>query len=320
MAFNIEKEIDAFSRKEISRQEFLAKGLAGGLSLTAATALLAGCTGSNNANTGSNPNAGIKAKNAYLGGDGSFARALKDGLRAATFNAAPYTFTDSSGNLTGFDAELFREASKRLGLLDKVKYTIGDWTNLIPSLHAKRLDFIFVDFHMTPEREAQVDFTGPMFFYGDDLVVRKGNPLNLHSWQDLAGHTVGALEGESYVDWLNKRKDLKGVKLYKDYNNEIQDLAAGRVDAIIGETPVVSYYLSQHTDAQIEAVPDYTPQSDLNDWTRWGVQQGAHDLNNAYTRVVDEMRVDGTMYKILSKYGMPAASLQYFKGMPKLGT
>ncbi len=244
-----------------------------------------------------------------VGGDGSFAKTWKDGLRILTTNDAPYNFKDSSGKMVGIDAEIVAETTKRLKF-PRVEYVEGPWESMVPNLQSNRGDLLQTNIHFTQQRAEVIDFTGPVYFYGDYLVVKKGNPLNLHKWEDLKGHSVGAIRGENYVDWLNKRGDLKEVKTYKTFDEEIADLAAGRTDAMIGDEVVYAYYLVQHPDAGIELAKDYVPQTDLADWTRFGVQKGAHDLANAYTRVLDEMRVDGTTAKILAKYGIDKHALQ----------
>ena len=309
MSFDIEGQMAALTRRQITRGQFIKAGLAAGLSMTTVGTLLAAC-GSSVASASNVPAA------AFVGGDGSLGKVLKDGFRVGTYIGAPYVIQTGSGRLTGIDGDIFYEVASRLNLADKVKLTIGQWDSMIPALHVGRIDFIMADFHETPERETQVDFTGPMFWYGDELAVQKGNPLNLHTWESLAGHTVGALRGESYVDYLNKRHDLKEVKTYTDFNTEIIDLEAGRVDALIEESPVLSYYMAQHPNANIERATGYLPQDPLGDWTRWGTHTGAHDLNNAITRITGDMQHDGTMWQILKKYGMPASSLQVFAGMP----
>lgn len=314
--FDVNEGLEAVNSGRLSRKAFLTRGAAAGVSTSVLATLLAACGGGSN-NSGKNGTPATSAVSGKLAGDGSLARVYKDGLKIGSSDDPPYNF-HQGGKLVGIDAELMQEAVKRMGI-SKVTYSFGVWDGLVPALQAKRFDVLQTDLHVTPERSQVIDFTGPLFWYGDGLVVPKGNPKNLHTFEGLAGHTVGALSGESYLDWLKQRHDLKGVKTYKTFNDEIQDLLAGRVDALIGETDVVGYYLSQHPDAKLELASGYRPKTDFGDWTRWGVQKGANDLANALTRVADEMRVDGTMWKILSKYGLPLESLQIFRGMPRTG-
>lgn len=257
--------------------------------------------------------------NAMLGGDGSFAKAVTSGLRVCTTNEAPSNWQDSaSGKWTGFDADMANEAISRLGI-KTVSYVIGPWDSMVPNLTSDRCDLLQTDIHWNPERAKIIDFTAPIFFYGDSLLLKKGNPLGLHTWEDLAGHSVGGQLGSNLVDMLNQRQteanDLSAVKTYKTWDELITDLSNGRLDAGFVDATVSGYYVVTHPDAQVELATGYIPQEDLSSWTRFGVQKGAYDLANAFSRVIDEMRVDGTLAAILEKYGMPQDGVQVFKGM-----
>lgn len=246
---------------------------------------------------------------AHQGGDGSFKRAMEQGITFGITNDAPYNWRDEqTGKRRGIDYDITMAAAQRLGLT-KISFSEGPWASMVPGLISKRFDYLITNIHLTPTRLQVIDFTIPVYFYADWLIVQKGNPKRLSTWASLKGHTVGAIRGENYVDWLDKRKDLAGVKVYKDFDEEIQDLSAGRVDAIIGDQPVYAWYLKSHPDARIELVRDYVPQSDLSDWTRYGVRKEDNDLNNAFSQVLAELKADGTLAAVMTRYGLSDRNL-----------
>jgi len=251
-----------------------------------------------------------------VGGDGSFDRVKQNGIKLGITNDQPYNWhPEGSQERKGIDYDIISEAMKRLGI-DKIEFVEGPWESMVPGLQSGRFDVLVTNIHKTEARVKVIDFTTPVYFYSDWLVVQKGNPKNLHKWEDLKGHSVGAIRGENYVDWLNKRGDLAEVKTYKTFDEEIADLAAGRVDAVIGDEPVYAWYLKQHPDYPIEIVPDYVPQSSLSDYTRFGIRKGDNDLNNMLSRTLDEMRADGTLLQLLQRYGLTQRALTL---MPQLG-
>jgi polar amino acid transport system substrate-binding protein len=168
--------------------------------------------------------------------------------------------------------------------------------------------------HVTPERIQVIDFSAPVFWYGDALFVPKGNPANVHSWADLAGKTVGVGLGVNYAEWLQKRTDLKALNTYKDAQQMAADLVAGRVDAVIAEDANFTGYLAQNKDLPIENVSDYVPQSDLSDWTRFGIRKGDNDFNNVFSRAIVEMLITGETLAILKKYGLGMRNLTAIPG------
>lgn len=292
----------------------------GALAISVALAVsLLGCTASASPSPQANTGGGNDNAGAMVGGDGSFKRAVDAGLRVCTTNEAPSNWQDSSSSKwVGFDADMANEAISRLGLT-KVTYVVGPWDSMVANLTSNRCDLLQTDIHWNPERAKIIDFTAPIFFYGDSLLVKKGNPLNLHTWADLKGHSVGGQLGSNLVDMLNARQskdnDLSAVQTYKTWDELITDLVNGRLDAGFVDASVSGYYIVTHPDTQVELATGYVPQEDLSSWTRFGVQKGAYDLANSFSRVIDEMRVDGTLATILEKYGMNQTGIQVFKGM-----
>src|SRR5215203_309783 len=48
---------------------------------------------------------------------------------------------------------------------------------------------------VTPDRLKAVSFTGPAWWYGPAIVVQKGNPQGLTSFEALKGKRIGAIAG-----------------------------------------------------------------------------------------------------------------------------
>ncbi len=251
----------------------------------------------------------------YVGGDGSYARYAKDGLRLGLIEAFPVNYTDpTTGQRTGWNTDLVLTALDRAGLT-KYEFVQGPWESMVPGLQSSRFDILTSDVHVTAERVKIIDFTTPVFWYGDGLFVPSGNPANVHSWADLAGKRVGVGLGVNYQDWLQKRDDLGELLAYKDQTETAADLVAGRVDVYVAEDANFTGFLKQNPNLPIESVPDYVPQSDLADWTRFGVRKDDRDLNNVLSHAFGEMFIDGTTLGILKKYGLGERNLFAIKGM-----
>lgn len=251
----------------------------------------------------------------YVGGDGSYAHYVKDGVRLGLIEAFPVNYTDpATGKRTGWNTDLINAALDKVGI-DKREFVDGPWESMVPGLQSSRFDVLASDVHVTPERIKIIDFTTPVFWYGDALFVPAGNPANVHSWADLAGHIVGVGLGTNYAEWLQQRTDLAQLNTYKDTTEAAADLVAGRVDAYIAEDTNFVAYLKQNPNLPIESVAGYVPQSNLSDWTRFGVRQSDKDFNNVLSRAFEEMYIDGTTLSILKKYGLGERNLFAVPGM-----
>ena len=85
--------------------------------------------------------------------------AAADKIYINGFDAAypPFSFIDKAGKPAGFDIDAVNWIAKEMGF--KVKHQPTDWAAIVPSLKAGKIDFIASGMSITPERQAQVNFT-----------------------------------------------------------------------------------------------------------------------------------------------------------------
>ncbi|MCI1114069.1 transporter substrate-binding domain-containing protein, partial [Stenotrophomonas maltophilia] len=72
-------------------------------------------------------------------------------------------------------------------------------------------DIITAGMYITPERAKEVAFANPEYSIGEALAVKKGNPLKLVSYKDIAANPkakVAVMSGAIEVEYLEK----SGVK------------------------------------------------------------------------------------------------------------
>jgi len=116
---------------------------------------------------------------------------------------------------------------------------------LIPSLMAKRIDVIAGGMYVTPGRCKQVAFSDPMGGpQGNAILVKKGNPLAIHSYEDMAKNEkvrVGNLRGAASLEYMSEAGVPKDrIQLFEDHPSAISALMADRVDMVINGTgPII---------------------------------------------------------------------------------
>ncbi len=106
-------------------------------------------------------------------------------VRIGYANETPFAYTALDGSVTGESPEIVRKVFERMGI-EKIEPVLTEWGSLIPGLRAGRFDLIAAGMYITPERCKQVIFTDPQYQLPDTLLVRAGNPKNLHSYEDIA--------------------------------------------------------------------------------------------------------------------------------------
>ncbi|MBN3812489.1 transporter substrate-binding domain-containing protein [Paraburkholderia sp. Ac-20347] len=248
----------------------------------------------------------------FDGGDGSYARAVRNGVTLAIAADPPSTYLDDKTHaFDGTDVRIFKEIMKRLGI-EKVTWNIMPFDAMIPTLLSGRTDIIVDNLHENAQRLRVVSFTSPAYWYGSAIAVQRGNPLKIHGWNDFSGRTIGTLRGSLNHQLLEGRKDLKELKLYTSSEAEFADLIAGRIDVAMEDGIKIGLFLKQHPNAGMEFVADYRPLPQEYGYARYALRKGDVDLNHAVSRALDEMRADGSLAAILRQFGYTDRNLWFY--------
>lgn len=155
-------------------------------------------------------------------------------VRAAFANEAPYGYVDEEGRLTGESPEVARVVFQRMGI-DKLDGVLTEWASLLPGLNAGRWDVVAAGMFITPERCKQAAFSDPSYKIGQSFLVPKGNPHDLHSYQDVAENadvTLGVMAGAVEYGYAKDAGVPDGqIKQLPDQASLLSAVKAGRVDA-----------------------------------------------------------------------------------------
>ncbi|MDA8092146.1 MAG: ABC transporter substrate-binding protein/permease [Nitrospiraceae bacterium] len=153
---------------------------------------------------------------------------------------APYAFPDPKdpSELVGFEVDLAQSIARELGV--KAVESQNAWDSLIPALERGDFDFAMNGIEITEKRKERVLFSQPYYIYTEQLVVRK-DENSIKSVNDLKGRTVGTLSGTVAQDILMGMRGVN-VKIYSGQVEPYQDLALGRLDAVLLDLPIAAYY------------------------------------------------------------------------------
>ncbi|WP_338626139.1 amino acid ABC transporter substrate-binding protein [Selenomonas sp. TAMA-11512] len=212
-------------------------------------------------------------------------------------NFPPMGFHDESNEIVGFDIDLAKELSKRLGT--PVEFKAIDWASKEAEIASGRIDAIWNGLEITEERKKNLLFSEP-YMNNRLLIFRRAKDDSIRSEADLAGKAVATQSGsstaEDYVD--GNASKFSSTKKYPEYLSAFMDLEAGRIDAVICDEIIGRYYMSKHPDT-MEAVD-----GNVGPVTQYGVayKKENKELRDKFQKVLDEMRADGTMAKISEKW------------------
>ncbi|MBI5418385.1 ABC transporter permease subunit [Candidatus Poribacteria bacterium] len=153
---------------------------------------------------------------------------------------APYVFPDPKNpdKLIGFEVDLANAIAKELGV--EAKQTQNAWDNLVPSLERGDFDIAMNGIEITPQRQERILFSIPYYIYTEQLTVR-ADETRIKSIDDVKGMKVGTLSGTVAQDILTGIKGTD-VKIYPGQVQPYEDLAIGRIDAVLLDLPIASFY------------------------------------------------------------------------------
>ncbi|MEJ0068392.1 MAG: ABC transporter substrate-binding protein [Pseudomonadota bacterium] len=162
----------------------------------------------------------------------------------STPTGVPFTFLDTKTNtIQGFMVDLITEVGKDAGF--QVQIEPMQFSTLIPALTANKIDAISAAMYISDKRKEVIDFSAPVYSYGEGLIVPKADMTDYQSFADLKGATVGAQIGTVYVEPLQKTGLFAEVKIYDTIPDILRDVNTGRLKAGFADYPILAYNLGQ---------------------------------------------------------------------------
>lgn len=155
---------------------------------------------------------------------------------------APFEFQgkDNSG-MVGFDIDIINALGKQMGR--KVEIANIGFDGLIPAIASGNIDAAISGMSINEKRKQAVNFSDP--YYVSGLIILVGNDNDtIKSFADLEGKKIGVQIGTTGALKAETIKDAK-VVAFNNSNEPFMELANKGVDAVIGDMPVVAYYLVQ---------------------------------------------------------------------------
>ena len=212
-------------------------------------------------------------------------------------NFPPMGFRDDKNNIAGFDVDMAKEAAKRLGM--EVEFKPIDWNSKEAELNGKRVDALWNGLTITEKRRENILFTNPYMENRQIIVVAANSPIKTKA--DLAGKVVGAQEGSSSIEAIEKdavtMKSFKELKKFSDNVAALMDLKTGRLDAVVVDEIVGRYYIAKKPGEYSILTENFGSEE-----YGVGLRKDDKELLAKLQKAMDEMKKDGTAAKISKQW------------------
>ncbi|MFI1762174.1 ectoine/hydroxyectoine ABC transporter substrate-binding protein EhuB [Streptomyces sp. NPDC020800] len=233
-------------------------------------------------------------------------------VRLGIAGEIPFGYIDKDGHLTGEAPELAKAVFKRLGV-HRVQPVPTEFGSLIPGLNSQQFDVVAAGMYVNPERCEQVIFADPDYQMLDSFIVRKGNPLGLHSYRDVVEKKAKFATGTGYaeiqyaVEAGYKESD---ILIVPDQVAGLNAVEAGRVDVFAGTALTTREVVKK--SAKAESTGPFAPLVK----GKPHVDGGAFAFRSAETRLRDafnvelrKLRKSGELFRILRPFGFTKAEM-----------
>lgn len=193
------------------------------------------------------------------------------------------------GKLIGYDGEIMQKIADKLGL--KIQPALMEWSGMIASVESGRVDVMLGTMGWTEKRTNIMSLSEPIHYFKNGIM--QSDKTSWDKLPDLEGKKVGTITGFSFVPELKKIKGLE-LSLYDSADAAVRDLIAGRIDAVIGDPPVVSFAIKKNPDwhmhflAFTDTNPDFPLLTGLGQVV-YGFNKKNDDLRQKVDAIIDEM-------------------------------
>lgn len=210
---------------------------------------------------------------------------------------SPFSYVDDSGNMTGIDVELAREAFSRIGY--RPHFVIINWEDKNQLLKNGDIDCIWSSFTLTG-REDQYAWAGPYMKSNQVIAVRENS--NIHTIDDLKGRIL-AVQSTTKPEDIIRRHDGSVPPLEKLISVQKRDvvfllLTKGYADAMAAHDTSIEQCV-KNTGMRVRILD--TPLQSVGLGVAFD-KDDTRGINSQLNTALSEMYQDGTVQKILGKY------------------
>ena len=261
----------------------------------AAVFTLSACGGSRNSNSNS---AASGAKTAGLDVNKTY-------IVATDASYAPMEYMENNA-VVGFSHDILDAAAKSQNV--KLEFVNTPFKGLFANVDKGDSDIGLASITINDERKQQLDFSDP-YFEATQMIVTTDRNANIKTFADLKTRPASvqaATSGDLILQDL-QGKDSQNIKRFETMPLAFKELESGGVDAVVGDSSVVAYYVKQNPNAKLNTVVD---PSFVKEHYGFAFKKGRNDgLREAINKGLAQIKTDGTYDKIHTQwFGAPSGN------------
>lgn len=217
----------------------------------------------------------------------------------------PYEFIDTSKadkTVVGIDIALAQKIADKLGV--KLEVQDMQFSAILASLSANKVDIALSGITPTEERKKSVDFSDVYLHDPNIMIVRKRDGAMYKSAEDFYGKNIGVQKSTQQEAMAKEKlKDAKIVSLAK-VGDALLELQQGKVDGVPAQKVVAQQYLIMNPELAASGVEF----KDTDSTSAVAVPKGNEDLIQIINEVIAESEKNGDFEKWTQEYSKLAVA------------
>lgn len=174
-------------------------------------------------------------------------------LKVGTKYDQPLFGVNTPDGVVGFDAEIAKYIADELGM--EISFQEAVSANRESFLENGTVDIVVATYTINDARKEKIDFAGPYYIAGQDIMVESGNPKGITGIDDLNSADIKTctVEGSTSLENLNSMAPDAAVTTFDTYSKCADAMGQGRVDAVTTDN-VILLGLADASDGAYELV------------------------------------------------------------------
>jgi len=206
------------------------------------------------------------------------------------FDQPGFGLQSPSGTPEGFDVEMGKIIAAKLGIPeDGIEFVETVSANREAFIQNGTVDLVIATYTINDARKQVVDFAGPYYTAGQDIMVAAGNPEGITGPDDLAGKSVCSVEGSTPAENIRTNYPEAQLTLFDVYSKCADALANGQVQAVTTDNVILTG-LVDNGDGAFELVGNPFTEEPYG----IGLTKGDTDFRNFINDTLEESFEDGS--------------------------
>lgn len=223
---------------------------------------------------------------------------VKIGIAAEAY--PPFAEKSADGNWKGWEIEIIGAVCDAME--EQCEIVPVAWDGIIPALLAQKIDAIMASMSITDERKKTIAFSDKYYNTPAVIVAPKGSDISGDP-ASTEGKIIGVQVSTTHANYVEKHfADTATIKTYSTFDEHNQDLVAGRVDAVVGDSLAMQPFLTSASGECCEIKSELQDVEVFGPGVGAGMRKEDTDLAAKINAAIEKIRGDGTYDTISKEY------------------